>query len=197
MKNKALIISISSLVISLITLSLIAVTYGWFARQVTTSGGTVAVGEIVYVQSGAFIDNSVPVVPADDLVGEDFILDNQSTIASQLRFTIQYTKYASIEDVVGSTVTYSGTDDHIDVVFGEGFVYSSGYWYYTNTTYEFTADSGLLTLITALSYNGDFASIDYANKPVTITVTIQVKQADNVTWNDLTNYNFSTGYPNS
>jgi len=195
MKNKALMLSLFSLGVTLVALAMVAITYGWFSKQLTITSNTVSVGEILYVKSGSWISPTDPIVPNTDLIAEDFILDNQSSIPSQMRVIITYTKYASIEDVTGSVTTYSNVDDHILVTMAAEFTYSSGYWYYTATDYSIAAESGPITIVSSLYYSGDFASIDYASKNVAITITIQVKQANNVTWNDLTSYNFETGLP--
>ncbi|PKK97622.1 MAG: hypothetical protein CVV56_05540 [Tenericutes bacterium HGW-Tenericutes-1] len=195
MNNKTLMIALFSLGVTLVALAMIAISYAWLSKQLTITSNTVSVGEILYVKSGSWISPTEPIVPNTDLIAEDFILDNQSSIPSQMRVIITYTKYASIEDVTGTVTTYSNTLDHISVSMPTEFVYSSGYWYYTATDYSIPAVSGPITIVSSLYFDGDIVSIDYASKNVTITITIQVKQANNVTWNDLTSYNFETGLP--
>ena len=209
MKNKALVISLFSLVVTLVVLAMIAITYAWFSKQLTITNNTYAVGEILYAETllpeeSIWISSTAPIVPNQDLIANDLILDNQSTIPSQLRLQITYSKYDIDHLVEPYTAYYSGINDHIVVSMPSEFVFSddsgigtetSFYWYYIDDEFDIIADSGLITFITSLYYSGDYASIDYANKPVAITITIQVKQANNVTWNDLTSYNFETGLP--
>jgi hypothetical protein len=202
MKNKSLLISISSLIITIVALSMIAITYGWFSKQVTLTSQYVSVGEIVYLKSGAWLDTEEPIVPSNELIAESFILDNQSNISSQLRIRIEYTYYDSVEDEIGELITYTGVGDYLFVDMPSEFFYYDdnledeipGYWYFSATDYAFQANSGPLTILSSLYYDGNKTSIDFASKSVTIKITIQVKQTNNLVWNDLTTYDFQTGY---
>jgi hypothetical protein len=209
MRSKMLIYAIASLAVTLAALAMIAITYGWFAKQVTITSNDLAVGEITYNEAGSWVSPSTPIVPSQNLIATSFVLTNTSTITSQMRVKIEYTKYTLVLGVpTGATATFTGidVDDHIDVSIANtvvsGFQYYSGYWYYSTDhlvtlgpDYVFAANSGAITLITSLSLDGDDVSIDYAGQTVLITITIQVKQADNVTWSTLTTYNFETGLP--
>lgn len=196
MKKLSMMIFIFSSVITLIAIGIIGLAYGWFNVSKTITSNVVSVGEIVYVKSGSWVDSTDPIFPGADLIQSDLILNNQSTITSQLRFQLTYTHYSSIEDVTGTTTIFDNVDDDISVGIPEEFVFQDGYWYYESDSYAIAANTGDMPLITSLSLNADVVSIEYASKPISIAITIQVKQADNVTWNDLTSYNYDTGYTN-
>lgn len=194
MKQKTIIFSVASLVIALISLAMIGISYGWFTHQVTLSSGEIASGDLRYTQTGAFISSSGVIVPGEELILTDFEVTNNSTITSQLRFIISYTRVTS--PVLTETIYYSGSvDDHISVTKNASFVYASNYWYYTASDYEIAAASGLMSVITSLYYDGYKTGIDYIGVVLTITITIEVKQADNVNWATLATYDFETGYP--
>lgn len=191
MKNKAILTSLYSLGIILFALVTVAITYGWLSKEITLTSNTIQIGEILYDKSGRWVTADTPIVPGTNLLAEDIVLTNNSSISTQMRMTIVYTKYEYVGEVLTpSDVTYSGTNDHIAVAMNENFVYSNSFWYYTSTEYSIPANSGAMTIISSLYYDGDIVSIDYSSKPISITVTIQVKQTDNVTWNDLASYVF-------
>lgn len=193
MKNKVILSSLYSLGILLFAIVTIAITYSWLSKELilTTNTINIQIGEINYEKSGSWVSADTPIVPGNNLIAESIVLTNASSIATQLRMSITYTKYDYVGEVLtASDVTYSGSGDHIIVTMNEAFVYSSLFWYYTSTDYTIPDNSGAMTILSSLYYDGDIVSIDYASKPVNITITIQVKQKDNVTWNDLASYVF-------
>lgn len=201
MRQKILVLSLLSLAFTLAALAIIGITYGWFGHVVTIPEGEIAVGDLRFTKSGAFVTGGGIIVPGEELIATELAVDNASPIPAQLRVEVTYTKCVNTGTVVCTEdTTYTdAADEHLSVTFGTGFSYISGYWYYSGdtprTTYEIGADSGAMTIITSLYYDGAYAGIDYFEQIVTVTVTIQVKQADNVDWATLTGYDFSTGYP--
>lgn len=191
MKNKAILTSLYSLGFILFALVTVAITYGWLSKEITLTSNTIQIGEILYEKSGSWIAADTPIVPGTDLIADDIVLTNNSSITTQMRMTIVYTKYEYVSEVLtASDVTYSGTGDHIIVTMNENFAYSNSFWNYTSSEYSIPANSGAMTIISSLYYDGGIVSIDYSSKPVSVTITIQVKQTDNVTWNDLATYVF-------
>jgi len=191
MKNKAILTSLYTLGFALLALVTVAITYGWLSKEITVTSNTIQIGEISYDKSGSWILATNPIVPGTELIAESIVLTNTSSITTQLRMSIVYTKYDYVNEVLAEIdETYSGTNDHIVVSMNENFDYDALYWYYTSVDYHIPANSGAITIISSLYYDGDLVSIDYANKPVTITITLQAKQADNVYWSDLTTYVF-------
>jgi hypothetical protein len=200
MKMKIRILLLSSLMFALVALGIMGTTYGWFNNAFTFTTENIAVGDLRYSETGAFIANGQTIVPGQELIATAIAVDNDSPITSQLRVLVTYTKCTNPGTVTCEETTYSGdAGDHLSVTFGSGFSYVSGYWYYSasepGTTYEIPAASGSLDVITSVYYDGYMTGIDYAEQAVTVTVAIQVKQADNVAWTSLTGYDFSTGYP--
>ncbi len=201
MRQKILVLSLLSLVFTLAALAIIGITYGWFGHVVTIPEGEIAVGDLRFSKSGAFVTGGGIIVPGEELIATELAVDNASPITSQVRVEVTYTKCVNTGTVVCTEdTTYTdAADEHLAVTFGSGFSYISGYWYYSGdtprTTYEIAADSGAMTIISSLFYDGTYTGIDYIGQTVTVTVTIQVKQADNVDWATLTGYDFTTGYP--
>lgn len=196
MKKAPLIISIVSSLLVLASVLMIGFSFGWFADVIDLNDGTISVGDLRYSETGAFITDNQILQPGQELLDTAITLTNTSPIESQMRVKISYTKITRPVDVlVIETVNYSDTDDHLAVVFDSTFVYSSDYWYYNATDAVISANSGLIEMISSIYYDGEFTGIDYSEQTVSITVTIEVKQSDNVTWSELTSYDFSTGYP--
>lgn len=197
MRKKTLVIYLISSILFLSSLVMIGITFGWWAAVFDLNSGTVSVGDLRYTQDGAFIADDTVIYPGTELVDTDFSLTNESPIDSQMRIKISYTKITRPVDVlVIETVDYAdAVDDHLSVTFDSTFVYSSGYWYYNGTSAVISADSGTIDLISSIAYDGDLTGNDYSQQSVSVTVTIEVKQNDNVTWSELTSYDFSTGYP--
>lgn len=194
-KRKSLYISLVSLVLILASLLMLGITYGWIADVIDLNSGIVSVGDLRYTKSGAFIeDPSTPIYPGYEFIDTTLSVNNQSPIDSQLRVKIVYTKITSFGGTPTATA-YTGSNDHLSVTFVDTFVNSGDYWYFTATDYVILAESGDIDIISSLYYDGDVVGNDYNNATVTVTVSIEVKQSDNVTWAELTSYDFSTGYP--
>lgn len=201
MKRKSLILSLASLVLIVTSLIMLGVTYGWGADLVNLGNGTISVGDLRYTQTGSFVTDGTIVHPMEELIDTNISIDNQSSIESQLRVKITYTK---ITNPTGDSLVieedYVYTDDtseHISVIFDSAFTYDSGYWYSNGTTGVLSANSGNLAIISSIIYDGENTNIDYVGQDVAISVTIEVKQNDNVTWTELVGYDFSTGNPAS
>ncbi|MBN2540286.1 MAG: hypothetical protein JXB08_02045 [Bacilli bacterium] len=195
MKRKSLILSITSLVLIITSVLILGFTFGWGFDSIDLNTGTISVGDLRYSQDGDFITNGTIMYPGMELVNTSFTLTNESPITSQMRLKIAYTK---VEDpqVGGVTTYYTGAvDDHLAVTFDSTFVNSGDYWYYNSDVYEITANSGQIDLLSSISYDGNLVGNDYAQVSCAITITIEVKQNDNVTWSELTSYDFETGYP--
>jgi len=197
MKRKALVFSAISFFFLLTTIVVIGFTFGWFADVFDLNSGTVSVGDIRYTKSGSFISDGSIIYPGEELVDSTISLTNQSSITSQMRLKIEYTKVTRpVDTLVIETVAYSdAVSDHLDVTFDSTFVYDNEYWYYNGTTSSIPSDSGQIDLISSLNYDGFLVGNDYSGITCNITVTIEVKQNDNVTWSELTSYDFSTGNP--
>jgi len=201
-------ITTSAILLILASLAMLGITYGWIAFGTNFTTNIINVGDLRYSETGAFIADDTVIVPGDELVATAFSLDNQSPITSQLRLKITYTRITNIEGVVTPEEdhVYKGdTDEHLAVTFDSVFTFTDGdatpgeyddnYWYYISADEVIPATSGTIALFSELYYDGDKTSIDYNGQLVSVTVTVEVKQADNVTWSELATYDFSTGYP--
>lgn len=198
MKRKSLYISLVSLFLILSSLLMLGITYGWLADVIDLSSGVISVGDLRYTKSGAFVsDDPTPIIyPGFEFVDTALSVNNQSPIESQLRVKITYTKITNDGGLVTETVSYTdAVDDHLSVTFDSTFENSGDYWYYDATDYVIPTTSGDIDILSSIYYDGDLTGNDYNNASVTVTVTIEVKQNDNVTWAELATYDFSTGYP--
>jgi len=197
MKKWTLFFSISSLFLIVASLVMLSITYGWFTALFSIPDGEVGVGALDYTASGSFVSDNTIFAPEDELVNTSFEVDNQSSLRSQLRIQITYTKVTNNAGTISSDtqIYHNDITDHIAVVMNENFVQSGDYFYYGGDTFNIETYTGVMSLITSIVYDGNFAGIDYQNMPIGISIIIEVKQADNVTWSELVGYDFSTGQP--
>lgn len=197
MTKKTLWMGLSSLILLLAAFLMIGFAYGWFASLFTMDGGEISVGDLRYTVAGSFDDTITVFVPGQELLESDITITNNSPIPSQLRVKITYTKITnpSGTPVIESVDYQAGVNDHLSVTMNALFVAVDGYFYYDGTSGLLPNSGALTSLITSISYNGNLAGIDYANEAVTVTITIEGKQADHVSWSELVSYDFSTGYP--
>ncbi len=209
MKNRIRIISISALFLIMISLAMIGITYGWFAHGIVFTTNHINVGDLRYALSGGdFIEDDTIIVPGDNLVDEAFVINNLSPITSQLRVKITYTRVTVIGEVITPEPDYAfknDADDHLVVTFTSTFIFRDGEdtpeneyddncWYYNFESNEIiAAASGNINLFSEIYYDGNKASIEYNGQSLTVTISVEVKQADNVAWSVLTSFDFSTG----
>lgn len=189
MRNLKLKKSLLILIIS-ITVSLGSV-FAWINFSLNLPPGNISVGEIDFSSSGSFIDPTLPIYPGMELINEAIVVTDASTIDTQIRVMITYTR---VEDgVIIENYFYTGDiNEHIDVNFTSVFVYGDDYyWYYPDKTSPLDVTS--LPILDSIFYEGNFVSNQYAEALIRVNVVIQVKQSDYVTWLELANYNFVTG----
>ncbi len=200
MKRTVWIFTLTSVFLLIASLGMIAYTLGWIAPLDIITTNHVVVGDLDYTLSGSFITDETIIVPGTELIDTPFAVDNDSSIASRLRMQITYTSYSYVGEVLTpSTLVYrGGADEALAVVFASGFVCPEGedYWYMTDVSYAFPADSGPQDLVLSLYFDGEYTSIDFQGQDVSVQLTIQVSQADHVSWTTLADYDFATGYPN-
>lgn len=181
---------IKSLILLIVAFSLtIGVTYAWISYSEREDAGIVSVGDITYQINGGFISETEIIYPSKDLVTPNIIISNQSTIETQIRLKINYTL---IDDTSTSNKIYKNdANDDLSVVFGSSYVLDGDYWYYQSTSYMIDAGANV-PVINAMYYDGQTSSNEYANENINIEIILQVKQADNVSWLDLTTYTFGS-----
>jgi len=200
------IVTVSGFLI-LAALGILGITYGWFVYSTTLPGGSVAVGDLRYGLDGAFVTESI-IVPGQELIAEDIEIINASPVTSQLRLKITYTRVTIVNDIVTPEEDYvykNDDDDHLVVNFTSTFTLGDGdvtpgededdYWYYEDYDHVIAAESGLIGIIDSIYFDGYKTSSDYQNESIEVKVTIEVKQADHVTWSELAAYDFETGDP--
>jgi hypothetical protein len=203
MKKNIFMVS-ASIIMFLFSLTImIGLTFGWFAKAVVVPKGEISSGDLTYVLAGELIDEQIIIVPGLELVEEPFTLVNTSSIPSQLRMRISYLAYVRVGiDVVEQELSYQGdSTDFLFIELGPHFERTGNYWYYNEdplldgTLFIIEENSGLMTLFTSIIYDGTLTGIDFASQEIYIMITVEVKQAKNVTWSELVNINFQTGKP--
>jgi hypothetical protein len=182
---------------------IVGYTFAWFAKTLLVPKGEISVGDITYSLTGAFIADDTLIVPGQELIQTPFVLNNNSSVESQIRMKITYLGYVwnGVEVVAEEQVYVSSEDDFLFVTVGSGFVVTGDYWYYTDDPlvlgpdYILDPETGIFTLLSSVYLNGATTNIDFADKDVWIRITVEVKQADNVTWSELVDIDFTTGLP--
>jgi len=188
---KKLFIVKSVMALILLILFFVSFTYAWLVYYDGFEGSVLPVGDIDYQYSGEFIDENIVIYPGLNLLETPISVDNQSDIGTQLRVKISYTL---IEETVSTKVFRDDLSDDLAVEFSSVFINVEDYWYYQSTTFDIDSQ-GVIDILSSITYDGEKASIEYQNQPVSIHIQIQVKQTDHVEWADLVNYDFTTGNP--
>ena len=203
MKKNTLYLLLSLVLFISSTFILTGLTFGWFAKAITVPVDEITSGDLTYIFSGELISNDVIIVPGLELVLEEYNLVNTSSIPSQMRMKIAYLAYVRVGvDVIEQELYYQGnSSDFISMELGPNFERTGDYWYYTENPliegpeYIIGENSGLISLFTSLIFDGTLTGIDFASRQIYIVITVEVKQASNVSWSELVNINFQTGSP--
>ncbi|QWB99648.1 hypothetical protein KHQ88_05650 [Mycoplasmatota bacterium] len=185
----------SLLIIIIILLVSVTGTLAWISYSGLADGGSVSAGAIDYTTGGSLVSDGTAINPHKELILEDIFVNNQSTINTQIRLKVYYT---ILEDDIPNQKLYQ--NDLFDVLiieFHSPFVFDSndGYWYYPSKTGSLSAKSGKLVIMNSMYYDGFKVSNEYVNIPITISVILQAKQTNHISWEDLTSYDFNTGKP--
>lgn len=197
MKNKKIIFL--SLGLLLIVTTLVISIAAWLTDTDQAGNDTTfTVGKVEYTFTGAFIDDSDPIVPGAELVDTSFGLTNSSTVSSEIRVTIKVEsqKFGEVEYTEEDPVDIFPIDD-LDDLFDANWNYNAGYWYYENGSLNpnsvLPPNTHPTTLLTSLKLDGSYIGNSYQNALIKITFTFQAKQADYVTWEDLGSVDFTLG----
>jgi hypothetical protein len=199
MVKKRMTMSLVALVSSV--LLFIIATFAWLtvSNIVHVGDQTIILGSLRYtLVEDPFIAPTTIILPGDgadygtELLATDITITNTSTTTSQVRFLVEYTKWAGTTET--TEVYQGGTTEPFKAVFATGFVCVDDFWYLYDEGSEeiFDANSGMLTAITSMYYDGEYAGIDYSTNNVTVTVSVEAKQSTDATWSLVTIYVFTT-----
>jgi hypothetical protein len=181
---------------------LVTTTYAWLTSS-GSKNSTYTVGNVTYTFGGDFLANNTIIVPGQELLSSSITTNNSSTVASNVRvkiaITIDSTNVTLSTSASGTAtdaaslvkVGFNSTDWVLDT---DGCLYYKGK---DSTTGKVAANTALSseaqTIITSIVLNGATVGNAYAGKGVSISISLQAKQADYVTWDDLATINFETG----
>lgn len=197
-------VSVSLLLLLAAFLLAASASYAWVALHFAADeDGYFESGEIAYGYEGAFIPSDEVFVPSENLLRQTIRVNNQSSIETNLRMKISYTRIYvdGSEQVITETVVYKDhssdpvdpvNDDHIDINFATAVTRVGDHYLVNN---PFSPNSGLRSLILSISYDGEYVNNQYASQIIEVSIVIDVRQADEVTWSELTTIDFETGYP--
>jgi len=183
------------------TFLFVGLTFGWFAKAVVIPKGSLSSGDITYTMTGELVDNTVVIVPGFELIQDTYYLTNFSSVESQLRVRVAYWAYVREGlSVVPQELNYTNTSaDFIAVVFGPNFEQDGNNWYYTDDPlisgpdYVIEAEEVVIELLSSIIYDGTLTGIDFASQSIYLKIIVEVKQASNVSWSELTTIDFQTG----
>lgn len=210
--SKRIIAMVASLAV-LLGLMNCGTSYAWFVTTLEKNQ-SISVSVISTSQAANLTDlvgdDYTVIMPGDNLVSLDgqsamLRINNNSTTEVQLRVCVEYTSYASGK---AEQKIYSGNNDDIEVTFAESKwsknVNASGacYFYYMGDAYtadllqnidsvpSIGTDVSTINVISSIVYKDDISNA-YAGQPVNIKVRFESKQADNVTWSSIDDYQLS------
>lgn len=180
----------------ILTLTLLATTiYAYYFDQKDTGSVDLTLGEVSFTWTGSLITDFV--MPGQELVDTTFTLNNQSTVETELRFS------------VAASTSLLGTVDIEDIfstyVFDSDWVLEvDGYYYYRGLDTDSTSEPGKykiptnvlqIPVLSSLQLDGYAIRNEHVGQTVSFTLTFQAKQGPFIDWATLgsTNYDFSTG----
>lgn len=179
-----------------LTLILLATTvYAYYFHRKETGSVDLTLGEVSFTWTGAFVTDFV--MPAQELIDTPFTLNNQSSVETELRFSViastQVLGTVELEDIF---IVYEFDADWV--------LESDGYYYYRGTDTDSTSEPGKykiptnvlqIPVLLSLKLDGSVIRNEHIGKTVTLSLTFQAKQGPFIDWATLgsTNYDFSTG----
>ncbi|MDY0211167.1 MAG: hypothetical protein RBQ91_07185 [Acholeplasma sp.] len=178
---------IVSILMFVLTLTLFVVTVmAYFTDRKQTGEVNMTLGEINYQLSGSFYSGYL--MPGVDLIENDFVLTNLSTIDTELRVSITVISPVfgtlSMDEMLGSSYYQ----------IGGGFIFdeTDDYYYYRgeeatleNDNYVIPPSSSSVILLSYLELDGYKFSNNHANMPLNFTITFEAKQGHFVDWETL------------
>lgn len=198
MKNKKLIGLFLIMLVALVLVTTYTIS-AWLTDTDTTGETSFTIGQVVYQWKGALIEvaEGEHVVPGQELVEEEFILNNASTVSSELRF-----KFTS---TINAVPEITDAREYLLTAFDEDWYYnaSDDYYYYRGditpvtedevVKYKISADNQELSVLTSLKLDGSKVGNEFRLLNLTIEMVFEAKQSDYVTWQQLGTINFTTG----
>lgn len=198
MKNKKLIGLFLIMLVALVLVTTYTIS-AWLTDTDTTGETSFTIGQVVYQWKGALIEvaEGEHVVPGQELVEEEFILNNASTVSSELRF-----KFTS---TINAVPEITDAREYLLTAFDEDWYYnaSDDYYYYRGditpvtedevVKYKISADNQELSVLTSLKLDGSKVGNEFRLLNLTIEMVFEAKQSDFVTWQQLGTINFTTG----
>lgn len=197
MKKRSLIILLVAVLVGLVVIGA-GTTYAWLTQQ-DEKEITYTVGDVNYEIALAENQTTI-VVPGQDITPE-ITITNSSNIATQLRvkFTIEKTSGDSEVWTIGTEDT-----NHLKLTLNTNWVYEDGYYYYKGSSNEVAANKIAVnknpeSIFTSLVINGNKVGNTQSGAQIKMTIKFEVKQADYVSWNKMTelSIDFGTGLPNA
>lgn len=180
----------------ILTLTLLATTiYAYYFDQKDTGSVDLTLGEVSFTWTGSLITDFV--MPGQELVDTTFTLNNQSTVETELRFSVTAsTSLLGTVDIEDIFSTYVFDSDWVLEV--------DGYYYYRGLDTDSTSEPGKykiptnvlqIPVLSSLQLDGYAIRNEHVGQTVSITLIFQAKQGPFIDWATLgsTNYDFSTG----
>jgi predicted ribosomally synthesized peptide with SipW-like signal peptide len=179
---------------------LLTAVYAYFTDRKTTEDLTFRLGKVAYTISGNF--SNLLIVPGQNIIDEPFILTNSSTIDTEIRVIISVTSSKFGTDTLDGMFGENDLQEKYYTM-GTGWVLDGSYYYYRGG-YAVETPSGIfrvypsvtdITILSSIVLDGYKFTNDHANGTISISITLEAKQADFVTWLTLgtATYDFTTG----
>lgn len=183
-------------IISSSLLLLIISVYALFIDKKETEPITFKSGRVSYTIAGDLKTGFI--VPGENIVTVPIVFTNNSTVDHNLKMEFSI-KLNNVELPLNSSIlVYEdeivlGSNSSFD--FNSDFIYDQvdGAYYYKSKTYNVGPSDGNITLFSNLYLNGDEIHKENNGEVLVISITLYVKQADNVSWSELGSINFETG----
>ena len=184
-------------------------TGAWFSSG-TAKHQYLSSGKINYLLTGELESSDEgDVLPGMELVSTALMLENYSSISSQLRINILYSYYGSDGTFIQNEKYDNADEDSVlSVTLDSNWIKDSedGCYYYKSKNYiiparsdedieayeagetvihDNTAPDSVISLISSLKFDGEKTTIANSGKTVSVKILVESKQANYVTWTEL------------
>lgn len=176
MKKNVLII-ITSVII--IVISITTITYAAFLIQANKGPLDFTVGKLSYEITGE-LSNDNYIYPGINLVEDPFVIHNKSTIKSEVRIKIDF----YINNTLLDKELYNDYFDSFTV--GSNWNLNENYYYLqVNDDFIIAKETTNIIIFEEIIFNGYKINNDFKEMSFNLKLTLEAKQADHVSWQDL------------
>ncbi len=151
-----------------------------------TESITITSGKVSYTISGKIKEGLI--VPGENIIDEPIAIINNSTVKHTLKLSVEM-------KLAGETIMIDRSDGYIieeNLTF-DFVVDNNNHYHYQEIDFVIDESITIINVITNLVLDGYKVQNGYSGELFTISIKLYVRQADNVSWEDLGSIDFKSG----